>query len=47
MNPEDIKWSAWTRTMEHYLRLKTFYQNFEPEFPKRYKEVGSEVGVPS
>lgn len=24
MNPEEIKWSTWTRSMEHYLRLKTF-----------------------
>ncbi|MFH1112796.1 MAG: DUF169 domain-containing protein [Pseudomonadota bacterium] len=24
MNPEEIKWSVWTRSMEHYLRLKTF-----------------------
>lgn len=24
MNPEDIKWSDWTRRMEHFLRLKTF-----------------------
>lgn len=24
MNPEEVKWSQWTRTMEHFLRLKTF-----------------------
>ncbi len=24
MKTEDIKWSTWTRTLEHYLRLKTF-----------------------
>ncbi len=24
MNPEEIKWSVWTRSMEHFLRLKTF-----------------------
>ncbi len=24
MNPEDIKWSEWTRKLEHFLRLKTF-----------------------
>lgn len=24
MNPEEIKWSEWTRGMEKYLRLKTF-----------------------
>ncbi len=24
MKPEEIKWSTWTRSMEHYLRLKTF-----------------------
>ena len=24
MKPENIQWSAWTRTLEHYLRLKTF-----------------------
>ncbi|MCX5873525.1 MAG: DUF169 domain-containing protein [Deltaproteobacteria bacterium] len=23
----------------------TFYQNFQPEFPKHYKELGSELGV--
>jgi hypothetical protein len=23
----------------------TFYQNFQPEFPKYYKELGSELGV--
>ena len=23
----------------------TFYQNFQPEFPKRYKEIGEEVGA--
>ncbi len=24
MKPEEITWSKWTRSMEHYLRLKTF-----------------------
>jgi uncharacterized protein (DUF169 family) len=24
MNPQDVKWSEWTRKMEHFLRLKTF-----------------------
>jgi len=24
MKPEEVKWSEWTRSMEHYLRLKTF-----------------------
>lgn len=24
MKPEQIKWSTWTRSLEHYLRLKTF-----------------------
>jgi len=24
MKPENIEWSAWTRAVEHYLRLKTF-----------------------
>ena len=23
----------------------TFYQNFQPEFPKYYKELGSELGI--
>lgn len=24
MDPEEVKWSEWTRSMEHFLRLKTF-----------------------
>ncbi|MBM4329175.1 MAG: hypothetical protein FJ118_18670 [Deltaproteobacteria bacterium] len=24
MKPEDVKWSQWTRQMEHYLRLRSF-----------------------
>jgi hypothetical protein len=23
----------------------TFYQNFQPEFPKYYKELGKELGI--